>query len=328
MHFDLNFPYSLGIPLSTGHFRSEIDDFIVTENLGFPLEGEGEHLYVCICKRGENTGWIAEKLAKFFNIKTSDVGYAGMKDRYAKTTQWFSLYLPKKVHDLDWNEFIAFSEANLSITESSWHKKKLRRGEHESNSFVIRLRNVSEIDDALLRSEKIKQYGVPNYFGEQRFGRDANNLTHAKNWFEHGEVIRKQKLRGIVISAARSYLFNQVLGERVRNETWETCLPGDIDSYLPTGPLWGRGNTLVSEDSKEIESKVLAQFELWKDGLEHCGLSQERRSLVLRPDKMEFYQKTSDLILEFTLPPGQFATSVLREIAQLVQVVPSVIKID
>ena len=314
--YNLDFTYAYGKPSVTADFRSETDDFIVYENLGFELSGEGEHLFVQICKRGENTGWVAEKLAQFFNLKTVDVGFAGMKDRHAKTTQWFSLYLPKYTGEPDWAEFIASSQADVNVIESGWHKQKLRRGMHASNRFEIRLRNLSSSENIPERIQKIIENGVPNYFGEQRFGREGGNLILARRWMEDGEQIRKKKLRGMVMSAARSYLFNLVLEARIQKANWNTCLEGDTGDN-PTGPLWGRGRPLVDKQAAAFEDETLNAFSKWCEQLEHCGLSQERRPLVLNPADFSWEQIDKDLILSFSLSPGLYATSVLREIAQL-----------
>ncbi len=317
MNFDLNFTHAYGSPNFSADFRSVNEDFIVEENLGFELEEEGEHLYVLIRKNGENTGWIAEALARHFNLRTSDVGYAGMKDRNAVTSQWFSLYLPKEKKDPEWQSFLDNTDSNIEVLDFNWHKKKLRRGDHQSNFFSICLRNSTGIDESIDRIEKINQVGVPNYFGEQRFGRDANNLVLAQKWFVEGDPIRKQKLRGIVISAARSYLFNQVLSNRVKEDSWKVLLDGDLPGSFPTGPLWGRGKTKVETETRDFEEGILQEFNSWLDGLEHCGLSQERRDLVLIPKNLAYTVEDNNLTISFSLAPGQFATSVLREISQL-----------
>ena len=334
--FNIDFSYAYGKPSAQADFRTEVDDFIVTENLGFELTGEGEHLYVQICKRGENTGWISEKLAQFFGVRTMDVGFAGMKDRHAKTTQWFSLYLPKyssskasssnEMGEIDWPRFVLESGANIQVLSWGWHKQKLRRGMHASNSFEIRLRNISDLSEIETRMEQIGRQGVPNYFGEQRFGRDAGNLLLADKWFNQGELIRKKKLRGMVMSAARSYVFNLVLQHRVNEQLWTCVLSGDIDTSssdedaiakLSTGPLWGRGRSLVSGDTLKLEQETLGDMASWLDGLEHCGMDQERRNLVLKPQNFHWQLQGNNIVIGFSLLPGLYATSILREIVQL-----------
>lgn len=316
-NLSIDFTYALGKPAATALFRSELEDFVVTENLGFEPCGEGEHLYVHIRKRGENTSWVAEKLANYFSLKVMDVGYCGKKDRHAETTQWFSVYLPHG-NDLDIEAFLAQSELNAEVLAVSRHVKKLRRGEHQSNSFKLRLRNVSDIGDVQQRLEKVKTLHVPNYFGEQRFGHNGGNLELAQRWIEHGEAIRNRNKRGLVLSAARSIIFNRVLEHRIQNQTWNTVVDGEIElQHLPTGPMWGRGTSPTSGRAAEMENEALQGFDAWKDALEHVGLQQERRPLVLNIQNFDFDFDGSDLTLSLTLGAGEYATAVLREICQL-----------
>lgn len=314
----LDFAYAYGVPSSSGIFRKEVTDFIVDEELGFEFSGEGEHLVVHIKKRGENTHWVAEKLATFFQVKTKDVGFCGRKDRHAVTTQWFSVYLPGQVVDPDWTSFIEDSELNSEVLASRRHNRKLRRGEHAANHFKIRLRDVSDIENLQSRLLDVQKNGVPNYFGEQRFGRECNNLHMAKAWIEDGLRIKNRNKRSMMLSAARSYLFNRVLSERVTQQNWQSLIEGDVeDEGRPTGPLWGRGRSPTVGPALECEQQSLAETITWCDQLEHVGLSQERRALALYANDLSWDVDGSDVNLAFYLMPGQFATSVLREICHL-----------
>lgn len=325
--YDLNFAYANGVPEQCLNFRARNEDFIVDEVMNVELSGEGEHLWLKVKKNGENTQWLAEKLAAFFSVKTNDVGYAGMKDRHAITTQWFSIYLPGKSHSFDWDAFIVQSEVNAQLIESGTHSQKLRRGMHSGNHFIIRLSNLDGLtldqDELSERLLSVQSEGVPNYFGEQRFGRDANNIAMAVEWFTSGRPIRNRHKKGLAMSAARSYLYNIVLSQRVAKDNWSARLSGDVETFeSSTGPLWGRGRALVSDDTLIEEQSALENFTLWCDQLEHCGLNQERRSLVLKPNKLSwafdhFDINTTFLQLSFELPSGEFATSVLRELVKL-----------
>ena len=315
MSFSLNFPYAQSQPKNEAKFRTCNDDFIVNEVLGFTPTGEGEHLCIHIRKNGENTGWVAEKIADFFGVRTMDVGFCGRKDRHAITTQWFSVYLPKQKHIPEIS--LDNSNQNLMVLACQWHKQKLRPGAHSKNQFEIRLRDVSDLDDAQKRLGQIKKEGVPNYFGEQRFGREGGNLTLAENWFVHGETIRKQKLKGLVMSAARSYLFNLVLARHVELGSWNQLISGDMGDQ-PSAPLWGRGRALVTEELQTLEQDVLSHFSAWRDGLEHCGLEQERRARVLFPSDLSWDVCGRDIVIKFSLSAGEFATSVLREVSRLI----------
>ncbi len=312
----LNWAYAYGRPKISADFRTEPEDFIVDEILGFELSGVGEHVYLHIQKRNNNTAWIVKLLARLADVKPMDIGYCGLKDRHAVTTQWFSVYLPKG-SEPDWTDI---NDETISVLATTRHNKKLRRGSHLANRFQIRLRNMRGDLDALPeRLNELLASGVPNYFGDQRFGRGAQNLTRVREVLIDRVKMKNRQLRGLIISSARSYLFNSVLSERLSAGTWQQVLPGEVvsDQGLATGPLWGRGRVSVTEEVASIEASVMAPFAEWRDGLEHVGLDQERRVLQLLPAAFSYEQIDTDLTLKFTLPPGTYATAVLREISQL-----------
>lgn len=310
---------SLGL---SANFRCYPEDFMVNEVLGFEPTGQGEHWLLHVEKTAQNTHWLAEQLAKFCGVDTLAVGYCGRKDRHAITRQWFSLYDPKQT-DVQWDQLTIEGVTLLSVHR---HAKKLRLGVHETNQFIIRLRdvriqgeNLTPKNQALLGHD-IKERliaGVPNYFGQQRFGRDGSNLLAAHEWFNNGLKPRRSQ-KSIVMSAARSYLFNQVLARRVEEGSWNTPIPGDVLlSGIPTGPLWGRGRLISDGLCQLLEEDALAGFQLWCNGLEHCGLKQERRNLVLLPCDIDLQWIGSDLQLSFTLAVGAFATAVLAEVVKV-----------
>lgn len=315
--FDLNFPRAWGSPPVSAGFRTEPEDFQVDEDLGFIPDGEGEHWLVQVRKRGDNTAWVAGQLARLAGISIRDVGYCGMKDRRAVTSQWFSLYRPKGPEP-DWS---ALDGESITLLRVARHNRKLRRGQHRANHFAIRLRSVTPLGtDGLASLESRLQTlftdGLPNYFGEQRFGREAGNLTRAQAWLVDNLRIRDRQQRAMAMSAARSWLFNQVLAERVTRGDWQAPLPGEPLEEA-SGPLWGRGRPLVSGEALEREASVLAPWQPWCAGLEHVGLNQERRALRLRPEGLAWEWEGLDLWLRFSLPPGTFATAVLRELSEL-----------
>lgn len=312
--FSLEFPRAYGALTATAIFRAQPDDFQVDEDLGYSPSGVGEHVFLHICKRGENTAWVAEKIAQLANVNIMDVGYCGRKDRHAVTAQWFSVYLPK-ASEPDWS---LLNTQSIHLLSVSRHQHKLRRGEHLQNHFVIRLRNV-ETDDRDQLQQKIDTIltrGVPNYFGEQRFGRGGNNLNEAEAILVAGKRYRDKQKRGLMLSAARSYLFNQVLASRVIANNWFELIEGEVNSF-PSGPLWGRGRPLVSGALLALEQAALVEWATWCDGLEHAGLSQERRALQLIPADARSSWVENDLVLHFSLAAGEFATAILQEIALL-----------
>ncbi|WP_439135067.1 tRNA pseudouridine(13) synthase TruD [Pseudomaricurvus sp.] len=315
--YTLDWAYAYGEPQVMGVFRQTPEDFQVVENLGFELTGQGEHVYLHIEKRGENTAWLARQIARLAGVQNNDVGYAGLKDRHAVTRQWFSIYFPKG-EEPNWKELETETTRLLEVTR---HSQKLRRGAHQSNHFVIRLHQLEgDLSGLSQRLKRVAADGVPNYFGLQRFGHGGNNLNEANRILVEGGRIGNRQKRGMMLSAARSYLFNQVLSVRINDGTWNTGLEGDVltdDGACGTGPLWGRGRPLVSAECLALEEKVLSKPEGWCDALEHVGLSQERRPLLLRPQQFVSHLEGATLEVSFSLPPGTYATAVLRELSVL-----------
>lgn len=314
MQFDLDFPRAFPLLGASAGFRVEPEDFFVDEQLGFNLSGHGEHLCLHVEKRGQNTVWVARQLAEMAGIRQMDVGYCGLKDRHAVTRQWFSLYLGQR--ELDPRSIRLESCSVMSVSR---HDRKLRPGMHAGNAFIIRLRNLQG-DIAVIeqRWHDITANGVPNYFGEQRFGHDGSNLQRAEELLgEHARVWRERRNQ-FAVSAARSWLFNRVLAGRVLDGTWCHLLPGEPQP-VPTGPLWGRGRSTCRDKLLEYESGLLAPYAALCEKLEHVGLQQERRSLLLQPAACSATREGDDWVVRFSLPPGTYATAVLREVLALVK---------
>lgn len=308
--FDRAFPAAYGAPVCRGRLRVEPEDFEVEEFLpaDFVFSGAGEHLCVQIRKRGENSRWVARHLAVAAGVAETDVGFCGMKDRRAVTTQWFSLPVRgDAVPDL------GGLDAEVLVRER--HRAKLRRGMHAGNRFRIRLREIVGDREAITARLARIALGVPNYFGPQRFGIAGNNLVAAQ------ELIAKGRLRGggrngIYLSAARSWLFNQVLAARVRDDSWNRPLAQET---RPEGPLWGRGRSPAPPAAAVVEAAALADWHAWCHALEHAGLRQERRALLLVPEAFAWQWQDDDLVLEFRLGRGEFATALLAELGEFAE---------
>ena len=290
------------------------EDFIVTE---LPLQlpsGEGEHLWLDVEKNGANTAFVAQRLAEAAGVQERDVGYAGLKDRYAITRQWFSIYLPKG----ETPDLTQLQHPEFKVLGQSRHVKKLRPGDLLGNRFRIVLRDLRGDRDAIEANLKaIAAQGVPNYFGAQRFGHDGGNVEQGRAMLAREVRVRNPKKKGIYLSAVRSFVFNEVLALRIQQELWGRTLPGDVmdEAGRPTGPLWGRGRVSSTEQAQALENGVAARHAALCDGMEHAGLDQERRSLVASPADMAWaWQQADQLVLSFELPAGNYATSVLNEI--------------
>ncbi|MBV0932516.1 tRNA pseudouridine(13) synthase TruD [Marinobacterium weihaiense] len=339
MNPDLACNWLYGEPHSRALLRATPDDFQVFERLPFEPDGEGEHLFLYIRKTGENTDWVARQLARFCQVSPRDVGYAGKKDRHAVTEQWFSVRLPIG-RTLNWS---LFGGETIEVLRTVRHGRKLRLGALAGNRFVIRLRKLSQADDFAARLQQVRS-GVPNYFGEQRFGIDGGNLVKGRALLAGTLHERQRHKKGLYISALRSWLFNQIISARIKQGHWDSILPGDVlmlngrqscfvandepdlgerlargELHL-TGPMWGRGELMTEAQARDFEHAVLAPWESMCEGLAGLGLNQERRALRLLPQGLHAEAEAEDQwCLSFELPAGAFATSVLRELCQWTQ---------
>jgi tRNA pseudouridine13 synthase len=323
--------------------RATPDDFVVEEVLGYAADGDGEHVLLKVEKRDANTDWVARELACFAGVPPLAVGYAGLKDRHAVTRQAFSVQLAGRPEP-DW---AMFPHAEIRVLASARHRRKLKRGGLAGNRFVLVLRDVA---GDRTRAEQvlaaIAARGVPDYFGEQRFGRGGGNVERARAMFAGRRVDRAT--RSMLLSAARSQLFNAVLAERVQRDCWDTPLDGEIwclrgsrswfgpepftaalaqrlasGDIHPSGPLWGRGATPAAHAAAALENDVAAMEPALVAGLVAAGLEQERRPLRLQPDALAWqWLDATALQVAFTMPPGAYATVVVRELATTLPAAP------
>jgi tRNA pseudouridine13 synthase len=336
--------YLHGKPESSGLLRSQISDFTVVEVLPFLPCGEGEHLFVHIRKTGANTLFVARELAKYFNVKEQLVSYAGLKDRFAVTEQWFGVHVPgKKEYNLE-----DLNIEGVEILSYKRHNKKLRTGALSGNRFELILREVTAIKAFTERWQKIVEEGVPNYFGEQRFGIGGGNIERALSLFA-GQKIKDKKKRGIYLSAARSHIFNDVLNERIQQQRFDKVAIGDVlmlagtqsvfhldevDSAIEqrfidkdvdiTAPMWGAGELMTSNEPLALEQAIAEKNQAFCEGLPRFGLKQERRRIrltvsdtdleLLSASEGSAHDGKNAVKISFFLPAGCYATTVLREL--------------
>ena len=328
-------PYLDATPGAFARLKSCPEDFQVEELLGFRPDGEGEHWLLNIRNRDRNTLDVAREMAHHFRVRLLDIGYAGLKDRRGVTSQWFSV--PAK----------AFENASSLSGLNGWevlfqerHRRKLRRGSHFGNRFTIQLTEFrgspAELAD---RVAELRCTGIPNYFGEQRFGVGHSNIERAR--------VRLGKVRGpfrstadkMMLSAARSWLFNTVLSRRLRDRTWLEVLAGDV-MLLPgsrshfvakkgdlslverveacdlhtSGPLWGRGATLLG-NAWLRERDWLDWEQALLNTLEASTVMPARRALRAMVGDLSLDWSAADApCLSFTLRRGCYATAVVREL--------------
>lgn len=298
------------------------EDFIVTE---LPLQlpsGEGEHIWLDIEKNGANTAFVAQQLAEAASVQERDVGYAGLKDRYAVTRQWFSIYLPNGKGNGkgkgETPDLTLLQHPEFKVLSQSRHVKKLRPGDLQGNRFRIVLRDVTGDRDAIEANlQAVASQGAPNYFGAQRFGFEGGNVEQGRAMLAREIRVRNPKKKGIYLSAVRSFVFNEVLALRIQQGLWGKTLPGDVmdEAGRPTGPLWGRGRVSTTDQAQALENGVAARHATLCDGMEHAGLDQERRALVASPVDMSWeWAQADQLVITFSLAAGTYATSVLSEI--------------
>lgn len=333
-------PLAFGEPLLSAAIRTVPEDFQVDELSAFEATGEGEHLLLEIRKRGVNTVAVAKRLAQWAGIPEMGVSYAGQKDRHAVTTQRFSVHLPKRISP----DIATLESDEIHVVSATWHNRKLQRGALAGNRFRLVLRDVQGDAAAIdARLQTIAARGLPNWFGEQRFGRDGGNVPAALAMFGGRRV--RQDQRSMLLSAARSALFNRVLAARVEQGNWDRPLEGEVwmldgsrsvfgpepmsevlaerlarFDIHPSGPLWGVGELRSTGEALALESAALAdeQALALRAGLEAAGLKQERRSLRLRPELLQHQWLQPDVLeISFALPPGCYATAVLHELGTI-----------
>ncbi|MEI7444234.1 MAG: tRNA pseudouridine(13) synthase TruD [Burkholderiales bacterium] len=290
------------------------EDFAVIEVPLQPPSGAGEHLWLEVEKNGANTAFVAQQLAQAAGVKDVDVGYAGLKDRHAVTRQWFSIHLPKG----ETPDLTALPHPEFRVLSQSRHVRKLRRGDLQGNRFRIVLRDVTGERAAIEANlQAVASHGVPNYFGAQRFGHGGGNVEKGRALLARELRVRSPAMKGLYLSAVRSFVFNEVLAQRIGQGLWGRTLPGDVpdEAGEPTGPLWGRGRVTTTDQAQALENAVAERHAAVCSGMEFAGLSQERRALVARPADLAWTWSTDDrLTLTFSLPAGTYATAVLDEI--------------
>jgi tRNA pseudouridine13 synthase len=322
----LQLPYAWGGPVGTGEMRCSPADFVVTEQLVFAPSGAGEHLLVRIRKTGQNTRWVAKQLAGIIGIPYRAVSFAGLKDRHAITEQWFGLHLAGRPDP----DFSGRLPDGVELVETIRHERKLRQGQVRSNRFRITLRRCSAIEPVAFdeRLRDIARYGVPNFFGPQRFGRDAANLLLLGAAANSGRLAREARAFGI--SALRSGLFNGYLAVRVREGNWREPQRDDVTlsglprgagetgesnpaaQLWPAGLLWGTGAT-----TNDAEREYFGAFPRATALLEAAGARASRRVFVASVSALEAAIDGDTVTIGFELGPGAYATMVLRELLSL-----------
>ena len=341
-------------PIVSGKIKIDFSDFRVKEDLGFTPTGNGEHAFVQVTKKGLTTLNIAKKISEVAGHKLSAIGYSGMKDKNGECTQWFSFPFSNDVDRI----LNAMESTNLRIVASHRNQSKLKIGSHKRNDFNITIRScVGDRDNFENRLKAIQTHGVPNYFGMQRFGHKFQNISAVRDLMateiestlsSNPEKRRRVSNieRGILISSARAYLFNQVLSLRLELKNWSSYLAGDVlnlngtDSYFVlgqddqedmvqkridifdihiSGPLAGcfssKDKYVTRSKAADIEVRSLQNHETLTKGLKQLNVPATRRPLRFRPENLQWSWKDKDTLnISFSLRKGCYATSLLREV--------------
>lgn len=323
-------------PKQTALLKAEYADFVVKEQLGYDMSGDGEFVAVKVRKTDCNTLFVGEQLAKFAGISARNMSYAGLKDRKAVTEQWFSLQMPGKPTP----DFSQFSLEGVEILDVTRHQRKIRIGSLQGNHFEILLRNVEETDELKVRLDFLAKNGFPNYFTEQRFGRDGNNLTQALRW-ANGEIkVKDRNKRSFYLSAARSEIFNLIVSKRMELDLAQQILVGDVlqlngshswfvvnesedlaqlqqrlaqQDVLLTAPLIGEEEKSAVDFEHEIFAQHQALFALMRQE----RMKAARRPILMQPQQFQWQFEPNGLRLQFDLPAGSYATALIRELVNV-----------
>lgn len=317
--------------------KAHPEDFEVEEIAKVEPSGTGDHCWVWIEKRDLTTPEAARRLARALGVDARGVGWGGLKDRHAVTRQWLSL------PGVDPGEAAAAVVDGLRVLEARRHPRKLKSGVLVGNRFRMLLREVDRGQVPLLEEvlRELARRGAPNYFGEQRFGRDGRNVEAAKAWLVRGgRPPRDRFRRKLFVSALQSAAFNDVLARRIRDGTIDRVLPGDllkktvgggtfesdepaIDQprveaweVSPTGPMFGAKMQRAGGAAAALEAEVEAEHDLGPDVYRAMGRLGEgtRRALRIRVEAPAIEPCADGVWLSMTLPAGAYATEVLREL--------------
>ncbi len=328
-----DWPYvSADLPGIGGFIKARPDHFVVEEIPLYLPSGDGPHLYLTLRRTGLTTRDVAAELGRRLSKPAADVGYAGLKDKEAVTTQTFSLEVS-----------LSEGEARDRLADGPWelvrlgrHRNKLKVGHLLGNRFAIVLSEPrGNLAEARAIAERLNAAGLPNYFGPQRFGREGDNPAAGLALLKSGR--RGRNWRGkFLLSALQSLIYNHYLGRRIQEGLFETVLTGDVcqkyqtgglfvsedgavetarlrDGELThTGPIFGAKMRAAEGSAGEMEIRALAELNLTPAETAGAGSGDRRANRLLVTD-LVIAEHAEGLELAFSLPKGAYATSLMRE---------------
>lgn len=335
------------LPGIGGTLKVELEDFEVEEIPAYEPCGEGEHLYLWIEKRDMSAEYFERQIAKRLDISTSDIGMAGLKDRRAVTRQWVSVpvSVEERLSDLEGE--------GISLFDKSLHTNKLRSGHLRGNRFRILIRDAVEnaLEIATPIVDRLREQGVPNFYGPQRFGNDGETGVQGLALLrketlpdsEGKKIMRNKFLRKLVLSAGQSYVFNEYLARRMSDGLLHKVLPGDVMAKWPVGgmfvaedveaeqarvdareivsagPMIGRKTFAANGEAEERERALMEELGIQREVFTQYGklLAGTRRQNWIYVDDLNVEQEAGGLRCTFTLPSGSYATVMLNELMKV-----------
>lgn len=324
------------LPGVGGAIKAVPEHFLVEEILPYAAGGEGEHLYVTLRRQGWNTVDVGAALARSFARNPAEIGWGGRKDRHAICTQTFSVPLP--LGETLTTALDRLADLPFEILELKRHRNKIKTGHVAANRFAIVLSQVGT--DSLSRAnaiaERLQRDGVPNFYGEQRFGHAMNNIDNALRLLERPQGARGPK--GVfLVSVLQSALFNLWLAERMQNGSFNSVLPGDLvrktdtgglfvvedvaeatarfarRALVYTGPMYGYKMKSAGGEAARREARLLKKWAIDESVFKTLRAAGTRRPGLLWLADLTIEAHSAGLLFRFTLPSGSFATTVMRE---------------
>lgn len=327
-----------------GRIKSEPEDFAVEEIPLYEPEDDGQHVYVKLTRTGMTTRNVVGELADLFDVDEETIGYAGLKDKVARSTQTFSLDSAEFDRPKPSDDEVAdqIDEAmDVEVEFARRHRNKLRRGHLIGNRFRILVREVGgaeAVDRARAIADALVERGVPNFYGAQRFGDDGDNAERGREIIERGgDFDGPYWKRNLLCNAYQSALFNRWLTTRIDEDLFDQLLEGDVAKKTDTGglfevkdlaqeqprfddrditftgPIYGDDMWWAVSEAGDLEARILEEAEVTVDALGAVGLSGSRRRGRIHLDGIDVEETGEGLELQFALPKGAYATVVLRE---------------
>ena len=332
-------PYAADpLPGIGGIIKTTPEDFVVEEVLPYAACGEGEHVYVTFRRTGWNTTDAARAMQKQLGLNPSDVGWGGRKDKTAVVVQTLSFRCGVNHPLADVEK--ALADLPFDILAIDRHRNKIKTGHVAANRFtvIVSRPEPDALPRALAIADRLRQTGVPNFYGPQRFGHGMQNIHRGFSLFSSGKTKRRDTF---MVSVVQSALFNIWLKQRMEAGDYRQLVAGDIakktdtggmfavddpaidnqrfaaGEIVYTGPIFGFKMKAALDAAGEREAALIAQFGLAPQDFRRFRSPGSRREAILSPLDLGVTEVGEGLRFTFTLPSGAYATTLLREFTRL-----------